>query len=94
MRKTVLMLGVSFLLASPAFANAADAGGSSEAEKGTKWFEAEDSERVCRRERVAGSHIPMRVCRTRAQVRAQDEASRRQLREMQAAPILNRPSPQ
>jgi len=90
----VRILGVSLILTLPAFAIGADASGSSTPEKENKWYDSDDSERVCTRERVAGSHIPTRVCRTRAQLRAQEEASQRQLRDMESAPILNRPGPQ
>ena len=94
MLNRVLSLWVALLLALPAFETAAAAPASGAQEQGSKWHQSDDSERVCTRERVAGSNIPKRVCRTRAQVEAQEEASRRQLREMQEAPVLNRPSPQ
>lgn len=39
----------------------------------------DQSEKVCRREKVIGSNIPMTVCRTRAEMDAQADNARREL---------------
>ena len=40
-----------------------------------------DDEVVCHRERVTGSSIPQRVCRTRGQIRAAEAETQRLMRE-------------
>ena len=40
------------------------------------------SELICRRERVTGSHMPVRVCRTRAQINAEQRGAEEFLRQV------------
>ena len=40
------------------------------------------SELICRRERVTGSHMPVRVCRTRAQIDAEQRGAEEFLRQV------------
>ncbi len=40
---------------------------------------APEEEVICKRQRPVGSHIPVRVCRTRAQIEADKEAAMREV---------------
>ena len=47
---------------------------------------SEQSEVICKTERVTGSRIGVRVCRTRAQIEAERKESREHMRRMNAHP--------
>jgi hypothetical protein len=51
---------------------------------------ARGEELVCKRERVVGSHIPRRTCRTRAQVQAERELSKQAMGELEKTGGPNR----
>ena len=48
---------------------------------------SEQSEVICKTEKVTGSRIGVRVCRSRAQIEAERAASREHVRRMKTAPI-------
>ena len=50
---------------------------------------ARDHELVCKREHVAGSHIPREVCQTRGEIRQARQDSNTLLQQMENAPSLN-----
>ena len=54
----------------------------------------DQAEIVCKRQKIAGSHIPREVCRSRAQIRDEQAASDQRIQEMRRAPVLNRPRTQ
>jgi hypothetical protein len=55
------------------------AGQESSAATGARMADDTKPERVCRREKQIGSNIPVTVCRTRAQMDAEEAAARREV---------------
>jgi hypothetical protein len=81
-------------LAFPAFAAEGGASGAEPSNLPAHTKRQDEAEVVCKRQRVAGSHIPREVCRTRTQLRQEQDSSDRRIQEMRRAPILNRPRAQ
>jgi len=88
-RKQIALILLLFTL--PGFAAEVGTSGPDSSRLPTQAQRAGDDEVVCRRQRVVGSNIPQQVCRTRGQLRREQEDSERLIQQIQTAPMLKRP---
>jgi hypothetical protein len=83
MRGLPWVLGIGLCWTSVAFSSEGEAPGQAQAQA----QQADDaSELVCRREKVMGSNIKKKVCRTRAQIDQEQHASQEAMSEITRAP--------